>query len=233
MPDAVFMRAMFLRTIVTSVAFATLFAGSASAQTPPVIQPLLPCYVVAQESQREPLSVVASGFTPFSKVAVLLDDILQYEATATVTGEIRGMVPAPNQESGTRGFQLRLAQNETPLNTVTANSLVTRLSVQQSPRRAATSDRVRFKGRGFKDLSKPVYAHYIFAGRSRKTVSLGLPKGPCGTFNARRQQFPFKKSPAVGTWTIQFDQLPYYDPKAGVRVPMTIKVTKRASARAR
>ena len=40
----------------------------------------------------------------------------------------------------------------------------------------------------------------------------------------------------MGVWTIQFDQEPSYDPKAAVRVPLTVKVTqaikpKRARAR--
>ena len=99
---------------------------------------------------------------------------------------------------------------------------------------------MRFKGRGFMTPGAPVYAHYVFAGKVRKSVRLGLPKGPCGTFNFKRQQFPFKKSPRRGKWTIQFDQHPRYDPKAAVRVRMTIRVrttTKQGprpeSARAR
>ena len=64
------------------------------------------------------------------------------------------------------------------------------------------------------DARQPVYAHYVFGGKSLRTIKLGMPKGPCGTFNVKRKQFPFKKRPRVGTWTIQFDQLSYYDPNA-------------------
>ena len=90
---------------------------------------------------------------------------------------------------------------------------------------------MRFRGRGFTDLTRPVYAHYVFAGKSQKTVRLGMPTGDCGLFSVRRKQFPFKKSPRVGVWTIQFDQASSYDPKAAVRVPMTIKVQPRRSSR--
>ena len=82
---------------------------------------------------------------------------------------------------------------------------------------------MRFRGRGFTDPTRPVYAHYVFAGKSQKTIRLGLPTGDCGLFSVKRKQFPFKKSPQVGVWTIQFDQEPHYDPKAAVRVPLTIR----------
>jgi hypothetical protein len=110
--------------------------------------------------------------------------------------------------------------------------MVTRLSVEQSPSSASTRQRVRFKGRGFMDFTKPIYAHYVFAGKVRSSVRLGLPKGPCGSFNVRRKQFPFKKkSPDRGKWTIQFDQNSYYDANAAVRVPLTIRVRKMVKPR--
>jgi hypothetical protein len=73
----------------------------------------------------------------------------------------------------------------------------------------------------------PVYAHYVFAGKSRRTVRMGMPRGDCGTFSVRRRQFPFKKSPRVGEWTIWFDQVEHYDPRAAVRVPLIIRVKPR------
>jgi hypothetical protein len=69
--------------------------------------------------------------------------------------------------------------------------------------------------------------HYVFGGRSKKTIGLGLPTGDCGLFSVRRKQFPFKKSPQRGVWTIQFDQSVKYDPKASPRVPLTIKVQRK------
>ena len=89
---------------------------------------------------------------------------------------------------------------------------------------------MRFRGRGFTDLTKPVYMHYVFAGRSKKTIEVGLPTGDCGLFSVRRKQFPFKKSPQVGVWTIQFDQSAKYDPKASPRVPLTVKVRREDQA---
>ena len=59
----------------------------------------------------------------------------------------------------------------------------------------------------------------MFAGKSQKTVRLGVPTGPCGLFSVKRKQFPFKNSPRRGVWTIQFDQVRAYNPKAAVALP--------------
>ncbi len=84
--------------------------------------------------------------------------------------------------------------------------------------------------------SGPIYAHYVFAGKARRTVRLGMPTGECGRFSVKRRQFPFKTSPRAGVWTIQFDQVKAYDPKAAVRFSLTVRVSRairprRAQAR--
>ena len=132
-------------------------------------------------------------------------------------------------------FTLRVAERDRPENSVTLTSRVTRLMVTQSPARAATRERVRFHGRGFTEPG-PIYAHYVFAGKARRTVRLGMPTGECGRFSVKRRQFPFKTSPRPGVWTIQFDQVKAYDPKAAVRFSLTVRVSRairprRAQAR--
>lgn len=218
------MTSMFLRTIATATALFAALTASASAAV--LTQPLSPCYVVATEGQRQSIEVKAAGFTPFSTVDIYVDEVLQDQPPTLFDGSIEGRVLAPWQESGQRPFTLRVSEPSKPTNTVEAKAMVTRLSVEQQPARASTADRVRFRGRGFTQPGAPVYAHYVFAGKSRKTIKLGLPQGPCGTFSVKRKQFPFKNSPRVGVWTIWFDQNPQYDPKAGTRVPMTIKVRR-------
>jgi hypothetical protein len=215
---------MFLRSLLTGAVLATLITTPASAGVS--LDPLNPCYVVAQEDQRELMKITAHGFTPLHPVKLFIDDIEQGTPEALLNGDVSGTWPAPFVDSGEREFTLRLSEVDASTNTVTAVSRVTRFSVEQVPRLAKTHQRVHFKGRGFTQ-PLPIYMHYVYAGKSLKTINLGLPNGNCGTFNARRKQFPFKKRPRIGTWTIQFDQLSYYDPQAPVRVPMTIKV-KRA-----
>jgi hypothetical protein len=228
--DAVFSLTMLLRTTLLAAAFAVLWAMPAHAQTAAQLDPLKPCYVAATEDQREYVTVSGSGFTPFAYVDIFVDNIdatpTNPQPQATYDGFLLGSVPAPFIDAGQRTFTLRAREREVQANSVTVTSKVTRLSVDQSPESAATSDRVRFRGRGFTDLTKAVYVHYVFAGKSKKTIKIGLPTGDCGLFSIKRKQFPFHNSPQIGVWTLQFDQNPRYDPKASPRVPLTVKVRK-------
>jgi hypothetical protein len=216
---------MFKRSITAATLLAALTAAPAYAT--PAIAPLKACYVAARDDQREFVNVSASGFTPLTKVDVFIDNIQQPEVPLSAfDGTISGTVRAPFPEVPQRSFELRLTEEGPSGQSATADAQVTRLSVEQVPKQAQTNSRVRFKGRGFtQDL--PVYAHYVFAGKSRSTVNLGMPTQPCGLFSIKRRQFPFSKRPQVGVWTIQFDQSPKYDPGAPVRVPLTIRVKRR------
>jgi hypothetical protein len=220
------MTSMFLRTtLIAATLTAALTAPAGAAE---LTLPLKPCYVVASENQRQTIDVRAKGFGTFSSVDVFVDEVLQNQPPTLFDGTVSGTVFAPWNEEGQRPFTLRITEPSAPANTVEASSMVARLSVEQSPPSASTSERVRFKGRGFLAAGQPVYAHYVFARKARKTVKLGVPQGPCGTISVKRKQFPFKSSPRVGVWTIQFDQNPRYDPKAAVRVPLVVKVRKTA-----
>ena len=217
---------MVFRALILGVLIASLAATPASAL--PEMDPLQRCYVAAQPTQREFVRVNARFFTPLATVDIYVDDILQPEPSprAAFDSTLTGSVPAPWVEEGQRVFSLRLTERAKPENTVSAVSKVTRLDVKQTPERAATDDRVRFRGRGFMRPA-PVYAHYVFAGRSRKTVRIGMPYGDCGLFSVRRRQFPFKRTPRVGVWTIWVDQERVYNPQASVRMPLEIRVRSR------
>jgi hypothetical protein len=226
---------MLLRTTLLAAAFAVLWTVPAHAQQPPALAPLNPCYVAATEAQREYVTISGQGFTPFAFVDIYLDDIHQTfpepQPQVAFDGSLLGSVPAPFIDEGQRTFTLRASERDPSTNSAITTSKVTRLSVEQSPSAAATSDLVRFRGRGFTNLGLPVYMHYVFAGKSKKTIQIGLPTGDCGLFSVRRKQFPFKTSPQVGVWTIQFDQSPKFDPKANPRVPLTVKVRKAPKVR--
>jgi hypothetical protein len=221
---------MLLRSTLLAAVFAALSATPALAQNPPFLDGIKPCYVAAQPDQREYVAISGHNFTPFKLVDLFVDDIAQKAEgdppQADVDGLLKGSVKAPFIEEGERPFTIRVSDHDNPQLFATGAAKVTRLSVEQAPAAAATSDRVRFRGRGFTDLTKPVYMHYVFAGKSKRTIRIGLPTTDCGTFSVKRKQFPFKKAPQVGVWTIQFDQSYRFDPKASPRVPLTIKVKK-------
>src|SRR4051794_26497164 len=184
---------MLPRLILAAAALAALVPAPASAAT--VLKPLKPCYVVATEAQREyvVLEALSQSFTPFAPVDVFVDDIQQTFADpqpqAAFDGSLAGSVPAPYIDEGQRTFTVRVAERGNANNMGWVSAKVTRLSVSQTPARASTREKVRFRGSGF-TTPGVVYAHYVFAGKSHKTVRIGRPAGDCGQFSIRRRQFP-------------------------------------------
>jgi hypothetical protein len=189
------------------------------------LEPLKPCYVSVDKHQRELVEVHGFGFTPGSHVDVAVDGETQFSVPVYGDGLVSGKALAPFQRRGERDFELTLSEDGNPANTVSGLARVTGLSVKLSPRRAPSSSRVRFVGRGFTAM-RPVYGHYVFAGMLRRTVRLGWPSGPCGTFNVRRRQIPLE-DPRDGSWTLQVDQQRAYSPSPdGVSVMVTIRVRR-------
>jgi hypothetical protein len=190
------------------------------------LEPLKPCYVSVHEGQREPIDLRASGFTPGSRVDVAIDGAVVFRGVdVDPAGSVSGRVSAPYQAAGERAFTISVTQQDNPQNTASANTMVSALKVHVRPRRAPSSSRVRFSGRGF-TAGRAVFGHYVYGGQHRKTVRFGRPELPCGTFSAVRRQIPIK-SPRVGEWTLQVDQQRRYSPQPpGVAVPVTIRVER-------
>jgi hypothetical protein len=210
--------------------------AAAFADNPPAIAPLSNrCYVAATPQQRQPVAVQASGFPANAPIDVFVDDIFQPTPAGTAPptsdglGMLTGSVLPPYIDVGERLFTIRLTEHRTDGGagaTATATSKVTALTATQSPQvPRTTSSPVRFRGRGFTDLTKPIYAHYVLHGKERQTVMIGKPFGDCGQFSVRRRQFPFK-NPHTGTWWIQFDQEQAYNPQASSFTKLKIVVKK-------
>ena len=223
---------MVPRLLIAGALAAALGPAAATAAAQPVIAPLAqPCYVAAQPSQTQPVTISASGFAPYAVIDVYVDNVLQVPAPGTAqpqadgAGYVAGSVPAPYIPFGVHRFTLRLEERANPMDTASTTGRVTALSVEQVPAQARTRARVRFKGRGFIGLD-PVYAHYVYKGHSHKTVRLAAPHGACGSFSRKMRQFPVRHSPKVGTWTIQFDQQRRFTPSPDVSARLTVKVNR-------
>jgi hypothetical protein len=199
--------------ITGALLIALLVPASVEAAT---IEPLKPCYVGAQTPtgpQTEGITIKAAGFTGNSKVKLAIDgqpvagaEALQADQFGNLN--VPSTVPAPFAADGTREFPVTLTEIGNDTNTVTATSKTTQLGVSVKPRRARPSQRIRFKGNGFTG-DKPVYAHYVFKKKVRKTVRMARKTGTCGGWNARKPQIPVKE-PKPGVWTVQFDQSKRY-----------------------
>jgi hypothetical protein len=205
-----------------------VLALAAPASAAPAMDPLKPCYATDGDvpAKRESVHVHATGFTPAAHVDLLIDGQLQTTGFADVNGATTADFPAPFQAIGQRPFTLTLQEQENTQNFVTQTSLVTNLSVTLRPKRAPPSRKVRFSGRGF-TKDQPVYGHYVFGGKVRKTVRLARrPAQPCGIFHAHRRQIPVRR-PAVGDWILQVDQQRRYSPRPASNMqPVFIRVSE-------
>jgi len=214
---------MFAILTVFAAAAAAAAPARAQEQTPPQLFPLHACYRSAGENARETVGIVSSGFTPGADVDVTVGDRTD-KAVADENGQVLGSVFAPFQATGVRPFSVTLTEVQLPDRTVTQSSMVAALNVRLKPRNARPSSRVRFLGRGFTD-GRAIYAHYVRAGKVRKTVQLGAPQGPCGRLDVVRRQIPVR-NPASGRWTLQVDNQRTYSEQPGtafVRLGITVK----------
>jgi hypothetical protein len=184
----------------------------ASASAAPTLQPLKACYVAVGVDETtgntisETVEVAGAGFSPNGAVDLLVDGNTAGRAVADGAGAIAGSVQAPLQERGEREFTL--TANDSALGAVSVSSLVTALTVTVKPVKARPTQKVTITGRGF-TAAAPAYAHYVRAGRDRKSIRLAQPTGSCGTFSVHRRQFPIRR-PATGLWILRVDQEPRY-----------------------
>jgi hypothetical protein len=227
---------MASRTLPALGVLITALAVPAAAHAAPVIAPLKPCYVTAKTSageQSEGMNILASGFTPNSSVDLTIDGQAPAGGTGLQAGAqgelpIAGF-PAPFVPRGSRPFTLTLTEAGNPANTVSTTSRSTALGVKLKPNEARPSDKIRFKGSGFTD-PKPIWAHYIYKGKVRKTVRMARKPRACGGFKKRARQIPVRR-PRLGLWTIQFDQSkqfvdPATTPIVFVRLAIRIRLVR-------
>lgn len=200
---------------ILAAALCALAAVPAAVSAATWAAPLAPCYVSVGPApgERQVIPVAVRGFMPLAPVDVLLDG-QPADATgdgqadpfyADPSGNVTARLRVPYQPADERVFTLSVTEHANPGNTVTVSSKVTALTAELRPAKAPPSKPVRFLGRGFVK-SAPVWAHYLFHGKVRRTKRLARrPEGACGTFSVRRKQIPIFR-PKIGKWTLQIDQ---------------------------
>lgn len=220
-----------LTAILLALGLLGAAAGPAAAAS---LAPLKPCYVFGGYDQKtgeydaEPVELDASGFLPGAATRVVVDGVTVASGVrADAAGRVRFTARAPVQDSGERPFTVSVTDEADPAQTAAAASRVTTVAVSVSPRKGPATQRVRFRGRGFTNLSRPVFGHYVKRGRERRTVRFARrPGGPCGTFRATRRRLPFER-PATGRWRLRVDQSRRYRAEpAGPFVDLSIQVRR-------
>jgi hypothetical protein len=224
-------RAGGLLALAVAPAALVLAPAPAAQAAVQLTRPLKPCYVSVDPGTRERIRIVASGFSPNAAVRLRLGDEPPVTLDADALGVVRTRggrkAPAvPYQERGEQTVPISLAEQfPNTANTFATTTRVTALSVTVRPRQAATSDKVRFRGRGF-TAARAIWGHYVFRDRSRATVRFAeRPDSACGTFSVRRRQFPMLR-PRAGHWTLQIDQQKHWSPQPDsvfLPVPITVQ----------
>src|ERR1044071_9684858 len=159
-----------VRVLAATVVLLAALAAPAAADV--TMAPLKPCYVSDGDlpTQRERIVVHTAGFTPLATLTLSIDGQPIDHGIADAFGVADCNETAPFEGRDEHLFTLTVVEDLNPShNFVTATARVTNLAVTLKPSSAAPSRKVRFSGRGF-TAAAPVYGHYVFGGKVRKTV---------------------------------------------------------------
>jgi hypothetical protein len=188
-----------------------LAAATPTASAAPVVQTQACVPYVAGEKT---MLLGVAGFAPGSFVQLHTTSAASATPRILTSGRLDGIgsyseavSPPPfTKNNGNRETFNLIASDSTnpaaPLAAFTQFQVVRfGLTVVPEPKRPST--RVKFTARGFTP-DKRIYAHFRFAGKTRRTVSLGIAKGPCGIASKRMRALPTKAR--YGTWRAYIDQ---------------------------
>jgi hypothetical protein len=73
----------------------------------------------------------------------------------------------------------------------------------------------------------PIYGHYLYERKEKKTVRFGTGQGPCGTLSKRAMRFPIKKPKNFGTWEIRVDSNPKWSRNSESIAETSFNVSKK------
>jgi hypothetical protein len=75
-------------------------------------------------------------------------------------------------------------------------------------------------------INAPIYGHYLYNRKEKRTVAFGAGEGPCGTLSKRAMRFPIKKPKNFGTWEIRIDSNPKWVSSAESMAETSFNVAK-------
>lgn len=209
---------MTIRTLAVAAAVLapTALAAPATAQTTVATAP---CVLGPFNGERT-VPIAASGFTPNGFVRIFythptyseprFGSSVQADAAGNVTLTPPTQIfPPPFSSFRTREQSFGLVAVDQANQALTASTTFrqVRFGVTVFPSRARPNGRVRFTARGFVP-GLPVYAHFRFGDRTRRTVRISDAAAPCGIATRRMRLIPTRVR--FGTWQLVVDQSPRY-----------------------
>lgn len=210
---------MLRRTVLLAVGLALALPSVAAAAT---IQfnPPVSCM---EPGKRYKLD--GSGFTPERSVTVA------YEGLSTTyfpnsSGAFAGEeITAPEYDSlAPKTLTFTATDNINAANTASVSvetaKFGSNLPVNGKPNKVVT-----WQFAGFLN-SAPIYGHYLYERKLKRTVRFGTGQGGCGTLTKRAVRFPIKKPKNFGTWEIRIDSNAKYVPSAEPLAEASFNVAK-------
>jgi hypothetical protein len=208
---------------LAALAVAAVPAGAATITVPPC---------VADVGVVRTLPVTGTGFTPGQSVRLnYLHPLFGSRVAGGVLADAAGnftyaAFPAPfaNFSTQEQSFGLQAIDGANPALTATANFRQVRFGATVFPNRGRASTKVRYTVRGFLP-GRNVYAHFRFAGKTRRNLKIGNPAAPCGIVARRSRLIPARAR--AGVWNVYFDQRKTYRKSTRPQVRASIFVTRR------
>ena len=212
-----------LRRALAVLPVGALAAAAAAAPAQGAAIKTDPCvrYVAGQST----MTIIGAGFTPNGFVSLSTATKAKpapavfSSSSLEATGAFLKTASPPAFSASNRNlesFTLIAADNTNPAAPILAATpfQVVRFGLTTSPAPRRPTSKVTYTARGF-TTGKPVYVHFRFRGVTRRTVSLGLAKGPCGIAARRMRALPTRA--LYGQWTSYTNQsrtssraLPYW-----------------------
>lgn len=192
---------------------AALAAAATPAQAAPTIKTMSCIPYVKGESIRIP--IFADGFTPGSLVRVYTNTgtkppLLLMSAPADAVRGGFGTEAAPPLpwplDRNVQTFNLFGEDRTNPAAPIVAASQFRTVRFGLTLKPSAPKrpwQKVTYTARGFK-VGAPVYIHFRFGGKTRRSVKLGVARAPCGIVSRRMRMLPTRAR--YGSWTMYTNQ---------------------------
>lgn len=190
---------------VAAVAMAASSAQAAEVKTLPCVS-----YVAGQQT----MPIVAAGFTPGAFATFYTNTTATPAPRILTSGRLDAVgafqtatLPPPFTKfnGNLETFNLIAEDKTNPAAPIIAAMpfQVVRFGMTRSPNPKRPRQRVTYTARGFTPGQR-VYAHFRYKGTTRRTVSLGVAKGPCGITSRKMRALPAKVR--YGSWRAYIDQ---------------------------
>ena len=195
-----------LPILAGALAAAAAPAGAAVVETLPCVQ-----YSAGEES----MPIMGTGFSPNGLVTLSTTTPSDPDPAPLTSAPVdargvfaRATTPPPLASPAVNLQSFNLIATDTtnpaaPVQLAPIPFQVVRFGMTMTPAPKRPAQVVTFTARGFTP-GKPVYVHFRFRGRTRRTVRLGVASGPCGIVSKRMRAMP--TTAYVGQWATYTNQ---------------------------